>query len=121
MSDAISSVNTADYMKLFMQELTYQDPLKPVDNREFMSQMAQFSALQQAQLTQESLTELVGMMSGTQTLMLMGKRVKVAGSDDMGEVMGVMFQAQQEPKIDIFMNGGHVQKTLKDIIEVQGA
>ena len=38
-------------MKLFTQELTYQDPLKPIDNREFMAQMAQFSALQQAKET----------------------------------------------------------------------
>ena len=36
-----TGVNQTDYMKLFMQELTYQDPLKPVDNREFMAQMAQ--------------------------------------------------------------------------------
>jgi flagellar basal-body rod modification protein FlgD len=120
MSEPISGINTADYMKLFMQELTYQDPLKPVDNREFMTQMAQFSALQQSQLTQEAVHELVGMTSGTQTLMLIGKKVKVAGSDELGEVRGVIFENNQPPKLNILMNGGTIKKILTDITEVQG-
>ncbi|KTD26827.1 flagellar hook capping FlgD N-terminal domain-containing protein [Legionella israelensis] len=61
MTDAIestssTSINQADYLKLFMQELTYQDPLKPVDNKEFMAQMAQFSMLQEAQASKELLS-----------------------------------------------------------------
>ncbi|MCW0218339.1 MAG: hypothetical protein OJI67_08460, partial [Prosthecobacter sp.] len=83
MTDAVSGVNQSDYMKLFMQELTYQDPLKPVDNREFMAQMAQFSALEQAQTSSELLGKLAGMTSGTQSLMLIGKSVKFAGSNDL--------------------------------------
>lgn len=120
MSDALSGVNTTDYMKLFMQELTYQDPLKPVDNREFMAQMAQFSSLQQAQLTQEAISELVGMTSGSQTLLLIGKKVKVVGSNDLGEVQGVSFEKDQPPKLNILMNGGSIKKILTDITEVQG-
>src|SRR5688572_24913911 len=80
MTDAIdptqgSGVNQADYLKLFMQELTYQDPLKPIDNKEFMAQMAQFSALQEAQVTSKSLVQLLSMTSANQSLMLLGKTV----------------------------------------------
>ena len=61
MTDPVNAtgVNQADYLKLFMQELTYQDPLKPVDNREFMAQMAQFSSLQEARTTNEHLIKLL--------------------------------------------------------------
>jgi flagellar basal-body rod modification protein FlgD len=38
-------------MKILLTQLTYQDPLKPMDNQAFMAQMAQFTALQQAQDT----------------------------------------------------------------------
>ena len=76
-----TDVNQADYLKLFMQELTYQDPLKPIDNREFMAQMAQFSALQQAQTTNDSLSQLLGMTSANQSLMMLGKTVKIKGSE----------------------------------------
>ena len=113
-----SGVNQADYLKLFMQELTYQDPLKPVDNREFMAQMAQFSALQEAQATNESLQALAGMTSGNQSLMLLGKVVKFEGNPESVQVEGVQFLSQQPPKLMVSINGGQVLKELKDITEV---
>jgi len=119
MTDAASSVNQADYMKLFMQELTYQDPLKPVDNREFMAQMAQFSALQQAQMTNDALSQLLGMASGNQSLMLLGKSVKIEGGSELGIVKEIEFGRGEPPKLKISTNGGSVLKELGDITEVQ--
>jgi len=37
------------FMKLLVTQLRFQDPLRPMDDREFISQMAQFSALEQMQ------------------------------------------------------------------------
>lgn len=119
MTDAVNGVNQDDYMKLFMQELTYQDPLKPVDNREFMTQMAQFSALQQAQTTNGSLAELVGMTNGSQALMLIGKHVKIKGSEEQGLVQTVAFPPHEAPRLSISMKGGTIEKLLEDVTEVQ--
>ena len=118
MTEAASGVNQADYMKLFMQELTYQDPLKPVDNREFMAQMAQFSALQQAQMSNDTLEQILTMASDNLTLTLLGKLVKINGSDELGTVAGIKFESEKPPKLTIKMKGSSLLKELGDITEV---
>jgi flagellar basal-body rod modification protein FlgD len=112
------SVNQADYLKLFMQELTYQDPLKPIDNREFMAQMAQFSALQQAQETNQSLDKLLGMTSANQMLMMLGKQVKIKDSDALGIVRNIQFHDHSAPQLIIEINGGQVAKLPTEITDV---
>ncbi len=110
MSDAINAtgVNQEDYLKLFMQELTYQDPLKPVDNQAFMAQMAQFSALQEAHTTNEYLTQLLGMTSGSQSLALLGKKVKIDNAEGEGNVTKIKFYKNEPPKITVAMSNGDV-------------
>ncbi|KGP63303.1 hypothetical protein EP47_09225 [Legionella norrlandica] len=122
MTDPINAtgLNQADYLKLFMQELAYQDPLQPVDNKEFMAQMAQFSSLQEARTTNEYLTQLLSMTSGNQSLSLLGKMVKIKNSEHEGKVSKVEFYEGAPPKISIIMNNGEVSKVeLGQIIEVR--
>lgn len=38
-----------DFLKLLITQLTHQDPMNPVDDKEFIAQMAQFSTLEQMQ------------------------------------------------------------------------
>ena len=42
------------FLKLLVTQMQYQDPLDPMDNGEYLSQLAQFSALEQ--MTVDSLT-----------------------------------------------------------------
>ncbi|MCC5792155.1 MAG: hypothetical protein JJT82_06040 [Legionellaceae bacterium] len=102
MTDAIqaSGMDQADYMKIFMQELTYQDPLKPVDNKEFMAQMAQFSALQQTTEMNHNLVELLKMTSSSQALTLLGHQVSFAEGRKFGKVIEVVFE-QDIPKLKV--------------------
>ena len=44
-----------EFLKLLVTQLQYQDPLKPMDNEQFITQTAQFSQLNQ-------MTELVSLM-----------------------------------------------------------
>lgn len=115
-----SSLNQADYMKLFMQELSYQDPLKPVDNREFMAQMAQFSQLQATEQTNVLLGEFLGMSSADQCLNLLGKSIKITNSDKLGTVTNVQFFEKEPPKIAVDFGKGAISYVgLLDIKEVE--
>ena len=40
-------VGTPDFLKILLTQLRFQDPLKPVDNEQFVAQLAQFSSLEQ--------------------------------------------------------------------------
>ena len=118
MTDPIGGLNPGDYMTLFMQELRYQDPLKPLDNREFMAQMAQFSALSQLQTSNDHLSQLLSMSAANQSLLLLGKLVKLKDSTELGQVKALVFTADEPPKITILLKGGTVSKELSDIVEV---
>lgn len=114
-----NSVSQSDYLKLFMQELTYQDPLKPVDNKEFMAQMAQFSLLKEAQQTNEYFQMMIGMNAASQALGLLGKTVKVKNSFDEAKVINVTFKDKGPPELTLYIKGGKPQHIiLDDITEV---
>jgi len=115
-------VNQADYLKLFMQELTYQDPLKPVDNREFMTQMAQFSSLQQQEAMGEDLKNVIEALHqlsavgvANQMLSILGKRVKLNDSDGFGEVVQFEFPPDDTPKIIVNIDGAMVKKNITEV------
>jgi flagellar basal-body rod modification protein FlgD len=122
MTDAISpsDLDQTNYMKLFMQELSYQDPLKPIDNREFMAQMAQFSALQEARSTNEHLSELIGMNAASQSLTLLGKNVRIKDAEGIGRVSKLQFFDKAPTMLTVSLEkGGTMDVEIKQISEVE--
>jgi flagellar basal-body rod modification protein FlgD len=62
-------------LQIILTQLTYQDPLKPMDNFQFVSQLAQFAQLQESQTTNDSLTNLINSQSAAQATGFLGKTV----------------------------------------------
>lgn len=52
-------VNQDEFMELLVTQLTHQDPLKPMDNQEFISQMAQLQTLEEQVNTNEHLVNIL--------------------------------------------------------------
>jgi flagellar basal-body rod modification protein FlgD len=79
-------------LKIVLTQLTYQDPLKPMDNYQFVSQLAQFSQIQQGQTISDSLQTLVAAQGTAQATGLLGKVVDIqSGATLSGTVTGVAF------------------------------
>lgn len=92
-----SSLNQSDLLKIFLTQLTYQDPLNPVDSREFLAQLAQFTNVQQTQELSQNLTGLLSVQSVSQSIGLIGKTVQVLrnGQELVGTVSTLQFQSGQ--------------------------
>ncbi len=56
------------FLKLMTTQLTHQDPLKPMDNGNFLGQMAQFSTVSGIQDLQKSFKDFSGAISSGQSL-----------------------------------------------------
>ena len=91
-----NSIAQEDFIRLFLAQLTNQDPLEPVDNSEFLAQMAQFTSLEQSRLMNENMTNLLAMNSSDQGLSLLGKSVEVINGNQLfaGTVEGIQFSPQ---------------------------
>jgi flagellar basal-body rod modification protein FlgD len=83
-----------DFLKILLTQLTYQDPLKPMDNQEFIAQFAQFASLEQTRQSTENLNALLVMQMGNQALGLLGKAVEVSTETGsvVGEITSVAFE-----------------------------
>lgn len=80
-------------LKIILTQLTYQDPLKPMDNFQFVSQLAQFSQIQLGQSTNDKLDSLVAAQATLQAAGLIGRQVDVpsGAATVSGRVTGVAF------------------------------
>lgn len=84
-------------LKIILTQLTYQDPLKPMDNFQFVSQLGQFAQLQQSQSLNDQVTSLLSAQAATQATGLLGKTVDVSsdGSTLSGTVSAISFSSGQ--------------------------
>ncbi|WP_020205409.1 MULTISPECIES: flagellar hook assembly protein FlgD [Cupriavidus] len=84
-------------LRIILTQLTYQDPLKPVDNFEFISQLAQFTSLEQSRQLSEKVDSLLSLQSATQTIGLLGKEVGFQSESGLidGKVTAVSFAGTQ--------------------------
>ena len=82
-------------LQIILTQLTYQDPLKPVDNAQFVSQLAQFSQLQQSQTLNDQITSLLSAQASTQATSLLVRTVDLAGESGTvsGQVTAVGFSS----------------------------
>jgi flagellar basal-body rod modification protein FlgD len=57
-SSSNSTLSESQFLKLLTVQLENQDPLQPMDDTQFLAQMAQFTALQEASTTNQQMERL---------------------------------------------------------------
>jgi len=92
-STSQASLGQEDFLKILTTQLNFQDPLKPLDNQQFMAQMAQFASLEQARELNSNVESLLSIQSAMQSVGLIGRNVEVTtdGGSVVGEVTSLRF------------------------------
>lgn len=67
-----------EFLKLLVAQLQAQDPLNPMDSSEFISQLAQFSSLEQLQNINDKLDDLTSRISGAANIV--GREIEALGT-----------------------------------------
>ncbi len=104
-----TTINQEDFIRLFLSQLQFQDPLEPVDNREFLAQLAQFTNLEQSRQVSQNTSDLVAMNASTQALSLLNKQVEVLvpNGTTVGTVTTIQF-TPSGPQVSVQPTSGAV-------------
>ncbi len=79
------------FLRLLVEQLKHQNPFQPMENTQFLSQLAQFRSLEQLQTLEGAITTMTMMMAVDQGIGLLGKRVEGTGAN--GESLAGTVQA----------------------------
>ncbi|AJQ92710.1 flagellar hook assembly protein FlgD [Gynuella sunshinyii] len=88
-----STLGQEDLFKILLTQLNYQDPLKPMDNQEFIAQLAQFTSLEQARESNEKLGQLIQAQSVGHAISLLNHDIQVSleSGSAVGKVTAINF------------------------------
>lgn len=71
-----------DFLKLFVAQLQHQDPMNPVQDSEFMGQMAAFSSLEQISNLAKANEKIATSLASTNAIGLIGRTVTYTDAND---------------------------------------
>ena len=86
-TDSLGNKNA--FLMLLVNELRNQDPTQPTDEKQTLSQLAQFSSLEEMQNLNQALSAANGFTQVAQSAALIGKTVST-GTDGQAGVTGVV-------------------------------
>ena len=115
-----STLGQEDFLKLLMTQLQNQDPMEPMDNGEFMGQMAQFSTVQGVTEMGESIDGLVSIYQGQQMSAnagMIGKQALVNGNWaqlEGGKLAGAidLTTAANDLRVDVKSESGELMASI---------
>lgn len=84
-----ASLNYDDFLQLMVAQLKNQDPLNPTDSTEYMSQIAQFSSVEQGINANSKLDQLITSSNTLQASTMIGLTVTSADGATTGTIASV--------------------------------
>lgn len=98
-----SELGKDDFLTLLIAQLSNQDPTNPMENTEFIAQMAQFSSLEQMTNMSTSFTRMANMLMSSEAADTVGRTVELSVNGETA--VGVVEAATRGSNPEIQVNG----------------
>jgi len=92
-----------DFLKLLITQLSHQDPTAPMQDKEFIAQMAQFSSLEQMTSMASDFAKLTSMLTGSEAFSALGRNVELVEGNNV--VQGAVQAVTRGNNPQILVNG----------------
>jgi len=94
-----------EFLKILVTQLSHQDPTQPMEDKEFIAQMAQFSSLEQMSNMSSALGKVADLIAAGQALSILGNTVDV--TDGTGMDTGIVEEVTGGSFPQILVNGNY--------------
>lgn len=105
------------FLKLLVTQLQHQDPTRPMEDREFIAQMAQFSSLEQMTNLNKEVRNLLSSSKTSEAYGILGKNIEsydsVLKQAVTGKVSSVFFKGD-----DLMLKVGNSEVAMKNVHSV---
>jgi flagellar basal-body rod modification protein FlgD len=98
-----SSLDQNDFLKILITQLQHQDPTSPVEDKDFIAQMAQFSSLEQITNMSSGFQKMSSLLSSSEASQVLGKTVEI--NDGQSVVRGTVDKVMRGDSPMVSVNG----------------
>lgn len=111
-----------EFLKLLVTELQNQDPTNPMQDREFIAQMAQFTSMEQMMNMNKGMEKLAGTMNFQSSFELLGRTVSVnneSAVDTNNAVIHGMVESVSKSGNEVMVKVNGRQYPLSSVMNVE--
>jgi len=101
--EANNTLGKDDFLRILLTQLAHQDPTAPMQDREFIAQMAQFSSLEQMSNMAADFAKMANMLRSSEATGALGKAVEINHLE--GTVQGIIQAVTRDEVPQILVNG----------------
>ncbi|MFP3088713.1 flagellar hook assembly protein FlgD [Treponema sp. TIM-1] len=103
----VKDMGKDEFLTLLLAQLSHQDPTAPMEDREFISQMAQLNTLQQMTSMANDFNRLAELFTNSEAAASLGKSVELNEGDRV--IQGTIKAVSRGGKPEILVNGTYYQ------------
>jgi flagellar basal-body rod modification protein FlgD len=103
----VQNMGKDDFLKLLLTQLAHQDPMAPMEDREFIAQMAQLSTLDQMTSMANDFAQLKNILTAGEAQAALGRGVELVDGETM--IQGVVKAVSRGDNPEILVNGNIYQ------------